>query len=83
MIIPIEVILGWPAPNYINPDTRGPESWIVSAIFLAAATFSVGVRLWTRVFIRKWVGPDDLLIVLAFVRSVLTTLWLLRFRPER
>jgi hypothetical protein len=67
MIIPLEVIFHWPAPNYINPDSRGPALWIVSAIFLTAATFSVGVRLWTRIFIRKWFGPDDLLIVLAYV----------------
>jgi hypothetical protein len=68
MIIPLEVILDWPQPNYINPDSRGPALWVVSSIFFTAATFTVVVRLWTRVFIRKWFGPDDLLIVLAYVR---------------
>jgi len=68
IIIPIEVIATWPAPNYINPVRRGPELWIVSCIFLSIATLCVGARLYSRIFIRRWFGADDALIIIAYAR---------------
>ena len=65
--IPARIMLAWPVPNYVNPQKKGPEIWIVSSIFVAFATFCVGMRLYTRVFIRRWFGLDDALILLAYV----------------
>jgi hypothetical protein len=67
IVIPIDVILSWPARNTINPVKRGPELWIVSSIFFPIATLCVGTRLYSRIFIRGWFGPDDALILIAFV----------------
>jgi hypothetical protein len=67
LVVPANVLKSWPTPNYNDPPRRGKELWIFSAIFLFAATVSVSVRLWARIFVRRFFGLDDLLIVLAFV----------------
>ena len=57
----------WPPPNYENPETRGPELIIVNSVFLAFATVFIGMRLYTRIFVKKWFGLDDVFIILAYV----------------
>ena len=64
-----EAVASWPAPNYVNPERRGPELYIVNGIFFFLASVTVTVRLYARIHIRKWFGPDDLFIVLAFVSA--------------
>jgi hypothetical protein len=66
--IPLPVIFSWPLPT-TDPETRGHQLWIVATLFLFVATFFVGVRLWARIFIRRWIGLDDLLVFLAWVRE--------------
>jgi len=66
--IPLTVFLSWPDPNYVNPQTRGPAIWILSPIFLSLATLCISARLYTRIFVRHWFGPDDALIIIAWVR---------------
>jgi hypothetical protein len=66
--IPPEVIASWPKPNYVNPQTRGPVVYIINGIFFSLATLTVGVRLYTRIFVRRWFGLDDFFIILAYVR---------------
>jgi hypothetical protein len=68
LAIPQEVYDAWPKPNYVNPETRGHAFYFVSSISLAAAAISVCLRLWTRIYVRRYFGLDDLLIVLALVR---------------
>lgn len=65
--LPLDVLLTWPKPNYINPEVRGPELWISTAIFMTAAYACVGIRLYSRAYIRKWVGIDDFLVSVASV----------------
>jgi hypothetical protein len=65
--IPLEVLLSWPLPSD-HPERRGPEIWIFSAIFVFLTTICVALRLYTRVVIRKWIGLDDCLIIVAYVR---------------
>lgn len=62
-----EVILTWPKPNYVNPEKRGSELFFINSIFFALATSAICIRLYTRLFIRKWFGLDDWLILLAWV----------------
>ena len=66
-IPPIDVLLSWPKPNYINPETRGPETYIIGTVFLGIATIAVFTRLYARLFIRRWFGLDDAFICLAWV----------------
>lgn len=65
--IPPEVLLSWPVPNYDNPKTRGDALLIVNGIFISLATITVILRLYTRVFIKRWFGMDDFFIMLALV----------------
>jgi endonuclease/exonuclease/phosphatase (EEP) superfamily protein YafD len=64
---PLSVILTWPKPNYDDPIKRGPEMYIISAIFLTIATLALGTRLYARLFVRRWFGLDDVFVVLAYV----------------
>jgi len=66
-IPPAEVVLGWPTPNYIDPEERGPALYIVAGLCSFLITLAVGLRLCTRVFIRRWFGYDDAFIALSFV----------------
>lgn len=68
---PLDVLLSWPLPNYVNPITRGSEAYAIGTIFFGFATVALAIRLYARLFIRKWFGLDDFLIVLAWVRTVL------------
>ena len=71
--IPASIYEAWPAPNYVNPPTRGPAILVVGVLFLALATLTVGIRLYNRIFIRRWLGPDDGLVVVALVSSATET----------
>ena len=65
--IPLSVLLSWPAPNYVDPIRRGPSLVIVNSVLLPLAIVIVGLRLYTRLFIIRSAGLDDLFIALAVV----------------
>ncbi|KAI4912335.1 hypothetical protein J4E85_011068 [Alternaria conjuncta] len=58
---PVDVLLGWPTPNYIDPETRGPALLIVNSI-LIALTILVVIAL-----IKRWFGIDDIFILFALL----------------
>lgn len=66
--IPPEVLLSWPTPNYTNPVTKGNALVVVNSIFIVLVVIVVGLRLYTRIWIKRWFGLDDVFIVLALVR---------------
>ncbi|KAF2140909.1 uncharacterized protein K452DRAFT_288317 [Aplosporella prunicola CBS 121167] len=68
--IPISVLLSFPAPNYVDPVTRGPSLVVVNAIFIALVNVIVLARLYTRIFIKRWFGSDDVFIILAFITAI-------------
>jgi hypothetical protein len=64
---PLSVLLTFPTPNYINPETH---SFALPAINIALwfiATVIVLGRLYIRLRVQKNAGADDLLIGLALV----------------
>jgi len=65
--IPPEVLLSWPIPNYTNPVTRGNALVVVNAIFITLVVLVVALRLYTRIWIKRWFGADDYFILLALV----------------
>lgn len=67
---PLSIILSWPAPNYTNPQTRGDALLIVMIIFSILVFLAVTGRLYTRIFVKKWFGWDDAMIVLAFIFAI-------------
>ena len=70
---PADVLLSWPTPNYENPVTRGNALVIVNSIFIGFVVITVGLRLYTRLVIKRWFGIDDVFILLALVGSSLLT----------
>lgn len=78
---PYEVLLSWPTPNYENPVTRGHTLVVVNAIFLGLVIVTVGLRLYTRLVVKRWFGLDDIFILLALLFTIgLTTVVLLANR---
>jgi hypothetical protein len=65
--IPLDVILSWPKPNYVDPERRGPALVVVNCILLPLSLTVVGLRLYTRLMIVHSAGLDDLFIGLASV----------------
>jgi hypothetical protein len=65
---PAAVIASWPAPNYENPATRGPALLVLNSVFLAISSIFVLLRVYTRVFMVKSFGWDDLYICIGQVR---------------
>jgi hypothetical protein len=67
--IPIAIMLKWPKPNWQNATTRSNvELYFASSFFLIVSVACVLMRLYSRIFVRRYFGLDDVFIVLAFVR---------------
>ncbi|KIW47200.1 uncharacterized protein PV06_02794 [Exophiala oligosperma] len=62
---PPSVIATWPKPNYVDPATRGPALEYICIIFSVIGLVIVAARVYSRLFITKAPGLDDLLVVLA------------------
>ncbi|KAH7078288.1 hypothetical protein FB567DRAFT_131994 [Paraphoma chrysanthemicola] len=67
---PADVILSWPPPNYDDPITRGNALVIVNSIFIVFVVITVGLRLYTRLVIKRWFGIDDVFILLALLFTI-------------
>jgi hypothetical protein len=62
-----EDVLKWPDPNFINPEKRGPEIYVILSIFGLLASAAVFCRFYIRIFERKWVGADDYLLGIGYL----------------
>src|ERR1700742_4647399 len=65
---PAAVIMSWPTPNHINPETHGLQVTITTGILLSLAILAVAGRLYARLVLLPSFGWDDGLIVIALVR---------------
>ncbi|KAF1958865.1 hypothetical protein CC80DRAFT_546189 [Byssothecium circinans] len=80
-LVPPEVLLSWPTPNYEDPVTRGNALLIVNSVFIAIVILIVALRLYTRIWIKQFFGTDDFFIDFALVFTIgLTTTVLLANR---
>jgi hypothetical protein len=61
-----EELANWPPTNFVDPELRGPEIYIILSIFCLMATAVIALRLYVRIFERKWVGIDDYMLVFAY-----------------
>ena len=66
---PPDVVASWPAPNYINPQTRGPALIVVELLTVFISTVCIALRLYVKARIIHSVGWDDWLIIGAAVRT--------------
>lgn len=64
---PPEVINSWPAPNYVDPETRGQSLLVVNITLLSLCIIALAARLWSRLVILRSPGLDDVLITIAMV----------------
>jgi hypothetical protein len=85
---PPEVLLTWPAPNYIDPaDVRGPQIIIITAILFPITVLLVALRIFTRARISKSFGLDDCFLVAALLPTaactILTLLAVQRWGSDR
>ncbi|KAK4121502.1 hypothetical protein N657DRAFT_698954 [Parathielavia appendiculata] len=77
---PSEVVATWPAPNYTDPVTRGPELVIVELVFLFLGTLCLVLRIYVRAGIMGRMEADDWLMVGAAIFGAgVTTCVLLAF----
>ncbi|CBY01463.1 hypothetical protein LEMA_P002500.1 [Plenodomus lingam JN3] len=64
---PIEVVLAWPEPNYINPAVRPNTVTILACILGPTTVAMVLARLWVRIIIQRHPGWDDWIVLAATV----------------
>ncbi|KAF1364417.1 hypothetical protein EJ07DRAFT_100167 [Lizonia empirigonia] len=64
---PADVRLGWPKPNYINPEHRGWDSSIVLLVVMGITFLVYIARMWARLGFEKNAGWDDTLMSIAMV----------------
>lgn len=64
---PSDVILSWPAPNYINPETHDWTGTNVVIVFLVLAILVYAARIWARLAMAKNAGLDDLVMTIAII----------------
>jgi hypothetical protein len=65
--IPLSVLLTFPRPNYVDPETQGMSLILVNAIMAGLVLFAVLMRMYTRIWLTRWVGADDYAIIFATV----------------
>ncbi|KAE8354306.1 hypothetical protein BDV28DRAFT_87856 [Aspergillus coremiiformis] len=69
-VAPASVVATWPAPNFVDPPTRGNSVLIVTIVFATLAFLVTCLRLYTRFKITCSPGIDDLLIVVALAFTI-------------
>ncbi|TRX88630.1 hypothetical protein FHL15_010489 [Xylaria flabelliformis] len=65
-IPPVEVVSGWPKPNYIDPESRALAGEIVGSILLGLVTVILAIRLYSRKRLTNGFGLDDFFICFAY-----------------
>lgn len=71
---PPEVLLSWPRPNYINPETHDWSGTIVVIAFLGLAIAVYTARIWARLVLAKNAGLDDLIMSIAIIPLIGATI---------
>ncbi|KAI5928453.1 hypothetical protein F4810DRAFT_5049 [Camillea tinctor] len=74
LVPPAAVIAQWPKPNYLNPDTRGPEGKVIGLLLIALVAAVLAVRLYARKWLTRGFGLDDTLIVIAYAPALAFTI---------
>ncbi|PVH93865.1 hypothetical protein DM02DRAFT_540645 [Periconia macrospinosa] len=69
-----EEIASWPAPNYVNPETRGSLVLGVNVTFSTLVVLFITVRFYSRVFMVKALGVDDWVMLVAAIASIATSI---------
>lgn len=63
---PPEVVLSW-KPNYVDPVTRGDSFLVAAGVLISLVYLTVLLRLYTRAFVTRNLGIDDILVAINLV----------------
>jgi hypothetical protein len=66
-LLPLTVLAEWPTPNYSDPVKQGPALIAVNAAFFSLMTAVLILRIFTKVFVKKSFGFDDIFICFSWV----------------
>ncbi|KAK8165129.1 hypothetical protein BKA80DRAFT_327546 [Phyllosticta citrichinensis] len=69
-LYPLDEIVKWPRPNYANPPTRGDGIIVLNAVLAAISLAMLALRIYSRVFFKRWFGADDVYMIIAFVLAI-------------
>lgn len=70
----IEEIAKWPAPNYINPETRGPANIAVLAAGMSVMLIFMAARVASRIKLVGGLKLDDWIMVVGAIFATGTTI---------
>ncbi|KAF3161474.1 hypothetical protein TWF788_002497 [Orbilia oligospora] len=68
--IPLAEKLSWPPPNTVNPPRRGHYLLPILGILLTLSTAATILRIYTRLFVVRTFGHDDILILPAYLAAL-------------
>ncbi|KAK6332590.1 hypothetical protein TWF730_004249 [Orbilia blumenaviensis] len=68
--IPLAEKLSWPPPNTINPPRKGHYLLPLIGILFAMSTIATALRIYTRLFVLRTFGHDDILILPAYLAAL-------------
>ncbi len=67
---PPEVVAAWPKPNYVDPESQGPDLIVAGIFTLVVALIALGLRMYVRLVMQRKTAADDWVMVVATVCSV-------------
>ncbi|KAM7191614.1 hypothetical protein V8F20_009221 [Naviculisporaceae sp. PSN 640] len=67
---PPEVLATWPAPNYENPESRGPSLLIIEIITLLIALIALAIRLYVKFVLLRKPALDDYCMIIAGLSAI-------------
>ncbi|KAI2469292.1 hypothetical protein F4781DRAFT_230408 [Annulohypoxylon bovei var. microspora] len=71
---PPSVAASWPTINHINPETRGHLGMIVGLLLVVLVTIILAIRLYSRKWLTRGFGLDDVFILLAYFPTIAYTI---------
>lgn len=71
---PPSVIKSWPRPNHTDPETRGLAVPVILIALLIFTFIVYSARMWARLVVAKNAGLDDMLISIAMILVVGSTI---------
>lgn len=71
---PVSVLVSWPAPNHVNPETRGPGASYALIVLLALTFIVYTARMWARLIVARNAGLDDSLMSIAMILVIGSTI---------
>lgn len=67
---PPAIIASWPAPNYVDPETRGSGLIVLSILLIIITSIIIAIRIYTRLRITRAFGFDDAFAIIAYILGV-------------